>query len=387
MKKLLTFVSYVLVAVLASVATLAMTAPQPSQEGGFQTAKLEELADLLQQVFIGETDVTALEEGAAMGMVDALGDRWSYYMTAREYDAYLEQMENSYVGVGITVTQREDGYVDILKVEPGSPAEEAGILAGDFIVAVEGQDIAQWTLDDVKSVIRGKEGTKVSLTVRREGKDLPLSVERRRIQTVVASGELVDENIGLVTIVNFDSRCASETVAIIEDLLTQGAEKLIFDVRFNPGGYKDELVRLLDYLLPEGPLFRSVDYRGNEQVDQSDEKCLNIPMAVLINGDSYSAAEFFAAALQEYDAAVTVGQPTTGKGYFQSAYELSDGSAAVISVGKYTTPEGVSLANVGLTPDVTVEVSEEMYQQLLYGNVEKADDPQLQAAIEALKNQ
>ncbi len=387
MKKLLTFVSYVLVAVLASVATLAMTAPQPSQEGGFQTAKLEELADLLQQVFIGETDVTALEEGAAMGMVDALGDRWSYYMTAREYGAYLEQMENSYVGVGITVTQREDGYVDILKVEPGSPAEEAGILAGDLIVAVEDQDIAQWTLDDVKSAIRGKEGTKVSLTVRREGKDLPLSVERRRIQTVVASGELVDENIGLVTIVNFDSRCASETVAIIEDLLTQGAEKLIFDVRFNPGGYKDELVRLLDYLLPEGPLFRSVDYRGNEQVDQSDEKCLNIPMAVLINGDSYSAAEFFAAALQEYDAAVTVGQPTTGKGYFQSAYELSDGSAAVISVGKYTTPEGVSLANVGLTPDVTVEVSEEMYQQLLYGNVEKADDPQLQAAIEALKNQ
>lgn len=381
MKKFGTILSYILVAAAATVATLVITSGKPKDD----LSKLEQLSQLIQDRFIEEADVAAMEDAAAAAMVEALDDRWSYYMSAQEYADYLEQMSNSYVGIGVTVTQAEDGYINVMKVEAGGPALEAGIAPGDVIVAVEGQDIGGMSLEEVKNMIRGESGTQVTLTVRREETLLDITITRRQIQVAVAKGEMLDGQIGLVQIVNFDDRCASETVAIIEDLLAQGAKSLIFDVRYNPGGYKHELVKLLDYLLPEGPLFRSVDYAGREAVDNSDARCLEIPMAVLINADSYSAAEFFAAALSEYDVAVMVGEPTTGKGYFQSAFELKDGSAAVISVGKYTTPKGVGLANVGLTPDITVDIDEEQYLQIYYGNVEPKDDPQIQAAVEALK--
>ena len=382
MKKVLTFLSYVLVAAAATVVTMTLMIQKTPAD---PDTKLEQLSDLIEKYFIGEADPEAMADAAAAAMIDSLGDRWSYYMTAEEYAAYQEQMANAYVGIGITVTQAEDGYINVMKVEAGSPALEAGMAPGDLIIAVEGQDVMGQSLDDIKEKIRGEEGTQVNLTVRRGEETLELTITRRQIETIVASGRMLEGNVGLVQIVNFDDRCSSESIAIIEDLLAQGAEVLIFDVRYNPGGYKHELVKLLDYLLPEGPLFRSVDHTGAEAVDTSNADCLEIPMAVLINGDSYSAAEFFAAALSEYDAAVTVGEPTTGKGYFQSAFRLKDGSAAVISIGKYTTPNGISLADVGLTPDVTVDVDEEMYLEIYYGNVAPEEDPQIQAAAEALK--
>ena len=168
--------------------------------------------------------------------------------------------------------------------------------------------------------------------------------------------------------------------------MEQGATSLIFDVRYNPGGYVTELVKILDYILPEGDLFRSVNYAGKEKVDVSDADCIEgIPMAVLINGSSYSAAEFFAAALEEYGYAVIVGEPTTGKGYYQQTYELGDGSAVGLSVGKYFTPQGVSLAEAGgLIPDVVVEVDDETAQGIYAGTLDPAQDPQIEAAIEAM---
>jgi len=243
------------------------------------------------------------------------------------------------------------------------------------------------TMGDVQNIVRGKPGTQVELGILREETKLILQVTRKEIRTVVATSQMVEDGIGLVKIVNFDSRCKDETLAAVEALLQQGAEALIFDVRYNPGGHKDELVKILDYLLPEGPLFRSEHYDGTVSVDESDAKCLQIPMAVLMNGDSYSAAEFFAAALREYDAAVLVGEPTTGKGHYQYTYSLSDGSAVVLSVGKYYTPDGVSLAGVGLTPDVTVEVDEETYYRIYRGEVPVKEDVQIQAAIKALKTE
>ena len=347
MKRLL---SYILVAVLASGITffVAGNDKQPYN-------KLTELENLIDHYFVEEMDREAVEDAAAEAMVGALNDRWSYYMTAAEYKSYLEKMANAYVGIGVNITQREDGYITIVKVEENGPAEEAGIRTEDVLISVEQQDISAMTIDEVKAMVQGEEGTTVNLTFKREEKTYTVDVERRSIKSVVAKATMLEENIGLVKIVNFDSRCAEETLAAVEELLQQGAKALIFDVRFNPGGYKDELVKILDYLLPEGPLFRSVDYRGKETVDNSDEKCLEIPMAVLINENSFSAAEFFAAALSEYGVAKLVGQPTTGKGHFQSAFELTDGSAAVISIGKYCTPNGVSLTDVGLTPDIPVD--------------------------------
>ena len=373
--------SYLLVALLATMITMAVCGGEEERE----YHKLDELESLIDTYFIGQADQAAMEDAAASAMVDALEDKWSYYMTAQDYITYQEQMNNAYVGIGITISLTEDeaGF-EIIKVNSGGPAEEAGLLAGDVIVAIEGQSTAGMSTTDARNLVRGEEGTKVTLTVRRGDKTLEQEVERRTVQTPVAQAQLLDGNIGLVTIANFDERCSQETISAIEQLLGQGAEALIFDVRNNPGGYKHELVKLLDYLLPEGPLFRSEEYSGKVSVDESDAACLDIPMAVMVNGNSYSAAEFFAAALAEYDAAIVVGQQTTGKGYFQSTFKLSDGSAVVLSIGKYTTPKGVNLADVGITPSVCVEVDEETAYRIYAGILDPAEDPQIQAAVEAL---
>ena len=378
-KKLLTIGSYVLVAMLATVITLALVGENPP-------SKLDRLEALIENRFIGEADSRALEDAAAAAMVKATGDRWSYYISAKDYDAHREQEENAYVGVGITIQPQEDesGFL-IIMVADGGPAKEAGIEVNDLLIGVEDQDIRGMTTDEVGALVKGEEGTKVSLTVMRKGEHMTLSVERRRIEQPVAEGEMLEDGIGLVKINNFDARCAEETIAAIEKLRTEGAKKLILDVRNNPGGFADELVKLLDYLLPEGDLFRSVSFDGKEQVDTSDENFLDMPMAVLVNGDSYSAAEFFAAALQEYEAAVVVGEPTVGKGYYQQTIPLGDGSAVALSTGKYFTPKGNSLADKGVIPTVRVDVDEETAAAIYYGTLSAGEDPQLQAAIKALK--
>ena len=382
MKKLLKSMSYILVAALASAATFAVMAFEPAD----RYDKLDELRTLVDQKFIGDIDWKLAEDYAAAGLIEGLGDRWSYYMSAESYASYLEQMANAYVGVGITVTEREDRYLDILEVTKGGPADSAGVEAGGVVIRVGEQDISEVGIDGATQLIKGEEGTEVTLTIRYGEEERDYTMTRAYFEVTVAWGQMLSDDIGLVTIENFDQRCAEETLEAVEQLLDDGAAALIFDVRNNPGGYKSELCEVLDFLLPEGPLFRSEYYDGKEQVDESDAEFLDVPMAVLVNSESISAAEFFAAALSEYDAATGVGEQTIGKGYFQQAYELSDGSAVGLSVGKYTTPNGVSLAGVGITPDVEVEVSEELFWQIYYGNVDPLEDPQVLAAMEVLKN-
>ena len=380
-KTIFRILSYVLVAAVTGVTVLALCVL--SDRGD----KLDELQMVIDRYFIEDADKDQLQDAAASAMVGALDDEWSYYMNAQQYEDYKVAMSNSYVGVGITIQLREDNQgFDIIEVVPGGPAEEAGVKAGDVLIGAGGQSLIGGTMEDSRDLIRGKEGTQVELTVLRDGKEQSVTVTRRQFETPVATYEMLQDNIGLVTIENFDQRCAQETIAAIEALREQGATALIFDVRNNPGGYKDELVKVLDYLLPEGDLFRSVDYRGREEVDRSDAKYLDMPMAVLMNLNSYSAAEFFAAALSEYDAAVTVGEKTYGKGRFQTAIELSDGSAVNLSIGKYYTPKGESLVGKGLTPDVEVPVDEETAAQIYAGTLDSADDPQIIAAIDALKS-
>jgi len=363
--------SYALVALLSVLLTVAVML------GIFlanrqNRSKLTVLEELIEQCFIGEVDKTAMEDAAASAMIGALGDRWSYYIPADQYAAYMEQMNNTYVGIGVTITAEEDGSIRIVEVTAGGPAEEAGVHVDDRIIGVDGQSILGMSLNDSQVLIKGEENTTVDITVLRGEEELTMTVTRRTIRTVVAKGELLEGNIGLVTIANFNSNCAVETIAAIEALREQGAEKLIFDVRDNPGGYAEELVKILDYLLPEGKLFTTVDYTGKENTDMSDAACLEMPMAVLVNGNSYSAAEFFAAAMAEYDAAVIVGEKTSGKGYFQSTFLLPDGSAVGLSIGKYYTPNGNSLEMIGITPDVEIALGD------------GEEDVQLQAAMDAL---
>ena len=381
MKKITTFLSYLLVAVLSATLAFGWAADHQKEE-----TKLDQLESLILERFIDEADSVAMEDAAAAAMLEATGDRWSYYIPASEYARHLEDAANAYVGIGITITVAEDeSGLEVMEVISGGPAEEAGIQVGDVVVAVEGQRTAGMDTNETRQLVIGKEGTTVKITVSRNGRELTLDVERRQIRTAVATGEMLPGNVGLVTIVNFKERCTQESIAAIESLLDQGAEAILFDVRNNPGGYAEELVNLLDYLLPEGDLFRTVDYTGRESVDRSDASCLDIPMAVMVNRDSYSAAEFFAVALQEYEAAIVIGEKTSGKGHFQVTYTLKDGSAVALSVGKYFTPKGISMEGVGITPDILIDLDEETDWLLYYNQLETENDPHIQAALEALQ--
>ena len=345
-------------------------------------AKTAEISAYLDRFFIDDYDEEKLADAAASAMVEATGDRWSYYLTAEEKSSYDEQMQNAYVGIGVTITAQEElGGMRIEAVTAGGPAEEAGLLTGDIITEVEGEKTLDLGMTGTRTTVRGEEGTFVTLTILRGEESFPVSVERRSIQTPVATYEMLDGQIGYIKIANFDTRCAEETNAAMDELIAQDAKALIFDVRNNGGGYKNELVKVLDKILPEGILFQSEDYQGSKQIDRSDADCIDLPMAVLVNQDSYSAAEFFAAAIQEYDWGTVVGTKTVGKGNFQTAFTLSDGSMLNLSIGKYYTPQGRSLTDTGITPDVEIALSDEDGAKLYYGQLEKADDAQLQAAI------
>ena len=350
--------------------------------------KLDEIVALLNEVYVDGYDTDKLGDYLAQAAVAATGDRWSYYVSAEDYDAFVESNENAYVGIGVTVESSDDltDGVQITKVTPNSPAEEAGIEADDRIYAVEGETVESLGLDEAKNRIRGEEGTEVTLTILRGEKKFDVTVKRASVEVEVVKYSMLDGSIGYIKINNFEANSADRTIEAIDTLRGQGAKALVFDLRFNPGGRKDELVRVLDDLLPEGPLFRSVDYKGNESVDYSDADCVELPMAVLVNGDSYSAAEFFAAALQEYDWATVVGTKTCGKANYQQTFRLSDGSAVAVSTGHYQTPHGVTLANVGVTPDEIVEVDNKTYLELYKEAVAVKDDAQLQAAIKAVKD-
>ena len=381
--KFLTLLSYILVACIASAVTYAVCANAMVLP---ESSKLAELEAIISEQYIGGADKDTLEDYAAAGMVEGTGDRWSYYIPASQMQAHTDSQNNSYVGIGITVVLREDGQgIDIIGVTKGGPAEEAGILPGDILWAVGDKLTSELGMDATTDLIRGKEGSKVEVTVLRDGEKKTFQVERRKIEVVIATGEMLPGNIGLVRIENFNGRSAQRTKEAIAELQAQGATAFIFDVRNNPGGYRHELVMLLDYLLPEGVLFRSEHYDGTTNVDTSDAACLDVPMVVLVNGDSYSAAEFFAAALREYEAAAVVGTQTCGKGYYQQTLMLSDGSAVNLSTGRYYTPKGVCLTEVGgLTPDYVVEVDEQTYLLIAYDQLPADQDPQIQQAVKVL---
>lgn len=369
---------------LGSVSEEADTGNQSAEKLNYME-KVEEILKLIDTYYVDDYSTEKLGDYLANATVSSIGDRWSYYISAEEYDSYMEQSNNAYVGIGVTIEEDEEtGLLRIVSVTHNSPAELAGLLIDDLIAAVEGESVTELGMKGAQQRVRGEEGTDVTITIERDGERFDVTITRRIIETEVVVYELLDSGDGYIKINNFDSHCARDTIAAIEDLMGQGAKTLIFDLRFNPGGYKHELVEVLDYLLPEGPLFRSVDYKGREEVDYSEESFLDIPMAVLINEDSYSAAEFFAAALQEYDAAVIVGAQTCGKANYQQTFRLSDGSAIAISTGHYKTPNGVTLAGVGVTPDLPVSVDEETYLAIYYEKLDKAEDAQLQAAITAL---
>ena len=343
-------------------------------EGLRDALRFAEAREIILSRFVGDVDGETLTDGALYGMTEATGDRWSYYMTAEEYAAYLDYGANEYTGVGITVAEDESGRgLEIVGVTADSPAEAAGIRAGMLLTAVNGESMAGKTASQARAAIQAAAEGDIALSLLTEsGETLDVTVRAERLHTQVVTSELRDDGIGYVRIANFEDGAADGAIEAVDALLEAGAAGIVFDVRGNPGGKLSELIELLDYLLPEGDLFVSRTKDGQESVETSGPECVELPMAVLINADSYSAAEFFAAALWEYDWAVTVGEATTGKARSQISVVMSDGGAVHLSTASYLTPNRVDLAETGgLVPDIPVALTE-------------TGDAQLDAAVEYL---
>ena len=377
-KKFSPFTLIILCLVCALAASVTVILLGVSYVGGRDgvdaVAKYATVRHILQNRYIGDIDPEAMDDAVYSAMVESIDDRWSYYMTADEYESYKLYVKNQYSGIGVTIQQDEEtGGLLVVSVTEASPAEAAGIVAGDIMTAINGEDLTGKTTGDVRDIIQAAEGTEISVTLlRADGTTATVAVTPGMVYTSPVTSELLDGDIGYIRIKNFEEGCADAAIAAIDGLRDQGAKSIIFDVRSNPGGLVSQLTKLLDYILPEGDIFVSCNKAGKESVTRSDAACVELPMAVLFNADSYSAAEFFAAALKEYDWAVTVGEQSTGKGRSQITINLADGSAVHISTNVYLTPDRVDLSKVGgLTPDYPVENSTE-------------NDAQLQKAIEIL---
>ena len=314
-----------------------------------QAMKYLEIKNIIDQNYVGEVDEETVSSAAFAAMVTGLGDKWSYYMSPSEYAAYKLYSANQYTGLGVSIDKdAETGGFKVLGVSTGSPADNAGIKAGHIIISVAGKDITNLTVGDARSFISANLGKSVAVTlINLDGNQQELTVDCTLTYTNPVSYQLKDGNIGYVKIASFDAGSAELVTAAIESLLGSGAERFVFDVRSNPGGLYEEMTQVLDYLLPSGDILVSVDETGEETVVRSDNVCLSMPMVVIVNADTYAAAEFFAAALQDYNWAGVVGERTTGKGRIQTTIELTDGSAVRISTGKYLTPNRVDLTEQG----------------------------------------
>ena len=336
--------------------------------------------------FVGEYEKEKVLDSAMSGMISGLGDRWSYYLSPERYQAEQERRANSYVGIGVTVDYSSEEGLTIQAVTEGGPAQEAGLTPGEIITAVDGQSIAGDKRYEATELIQGKENTAVILTLLgTDGESREAEVTRRSIETDPVAYEMLENGTGYIRVENFFRRSADQVKAAVEDLQSQGAKALVFDMRDNGGGYLDELIPMLDSLLPEGPIFRTRSRSGTEKIEESDAECVGLPMAVLVNGDTYSAAEIFAAELQEWGAAVVVGTPTSGKGYSQQLYPLFNGGSVGISTAEYFTGEGKSLVGTGLTLDREYHLSQTDEARRQAGGLPLEEDGQLQAALELLE--
>lgn len=346
--------------------------------------RLNELMSVVDRYYVGEYDMDEAMDGILAGYIQGIGDRWSTYYTAEEYAQVLEANENSYVGIGVTISTEYNGGYMITEVISGSPAQNAGIQPFDVITEAGGHAASEFEdYSDLVDAVRGEEGTSVNIKVRRDSEFLTFDITRAAVFNPGVEARMIGD-IGYLQIDGFDRNVDVEFEEKLHDLINRGARGLVFDVRFNGGGYVDVMSNMLDLLLPEGAIITMSDNKGETTEYRSGEGCVTLPMAVLTNEYSISAAEFFAAVLQEYGVATVVGDRTIGKGYAQNLIPLSEG-AVNLSVLKYYTPKGVSLAGTGITPDVEISLSDEDFYNFYYLTDEQ--DIQLQRALETVRGQ
>lgn len=343
-------------------------------------AKISELEDLIDQYYLFDVDAEEAANAAAAGYADAL-DVYSIYRTPEEYAAFQDHNNGDMCGIGITVSQYSDDSLTVLFLSDDSPAE--GILEpGDEIVAVEGQKVADVGYQQAVTLVRGTAGTDVRLTIRRGDELMDCSVTRADIVDTGIHGEIYG-NIGYIKVSAFNNATPEAFINAVRDQMDDGVEGLVFDLRNNGGGLLTSVTNMLDFLLPEGDLVSKTDKEGKTVVMYtSGASCVDLPMAVIVNGSTASAAELFTCDLQEYGAAVVVGTQTYGKGVMQTTYELSDGSSLTLTTDYYNPSSGKNYNGKGVIPDIVMELTEEDQQN--YRLLDPDRDPQLKAALEAL---
>ena len=351
--------------------------------------KIEEKTSVLQNIidryFLFDEDMTKVEDGIYAGMMNGLGDPYTVYYTKEEYKALNEDTEGKYSGIGAVVSQNPNTkIITIVKIFDNSPANDAGLQVGDIIYKIDGEEVAGTDMDIlVKTKIRGEEGTSFKMTVLRgdERKEVELDLTRRSIEVETVAGKMLDNNIGYIAVSQFDAVTSEQFKSNIESLQSQGMTKLIVDLRGNPGGLLDQVVDMLDYILPDGLVLYTEDKYGKREEYYSDGSHeLKIPMVVLVNENSASASEVFTATFRDFEWGTVVGKTTFGKGIVQNVLPLGDGTAVKITTQHYYPPSGYDLHKVGIKPDLEVDLNEG-------AKIGTDSDNQLSAAIDILKNE
>ena len=321
--------------------------------------KLELLEQLIDSYYTGDKDSTDLREGLYKGYVEGLGDPYSVYYDEEETKAMMESSSGEYSGIGAVMTQdRDNGVITILQVYPDSPAEEAGIRDNDILYKVDGEEVTGIDLTTVVGRIKGDEGTTVELAVIRgdDAKEVTVTATRRKIEAITVAHEMKEGGIGYIRVTEFDSVTTEQYRSALEALENQEMNGLVVDLRSNPGGNLDVVVDILDLMLPEGTVVSMEEKSGEETVYSSDEEHqFRKPLAVLMNGNSASASEIYAGAIQDYDAGEIVGTQSYGKGVVQQIFDLKDGTSVKLTIAEYFPPSGRSIDGKGITPDVEVE--------------------------------
>lgn len=347
------------------------------------TQKIKYLENMIDEEYLGEISTDKLEEGVYAGLIYGLGDVYSRYYTKDEYEQESVTTEGSYVGIGVAMQKYTAGGVQIVECYKGSTAEEAGVKVDDVITAINGEDITDTELQDVVSMIKDNEDKDVVLTVQRKGEDTQeITVKVSNVELPSVFGEMLDENTGYIQITEFKGVTVEQYEEIFADLKEQGMERLVVDLRDNPGGLLNVVCDILRDILPEGLIVYTEDKNGNRSEETCDGKNpLDMPLAVLVNGNSASASEIFAGAVKDYGLGTIVGTTTYGKGVVQSIRQLSDGSAVKLTIANYYTPKGNSINKTGIRPDVEVELSPELLNQ---EEITHEEDNQFQAALNSL---
>lgn len=365
-------------------ATIQMQDVQADLDRARVASKIQTLVDLIKENYYEDIDDEQLVNGLYKGLFEGIGDIYSGYYTPEEYKDLMISATSSLSGIGVLLQQDpERRTVSILRVYDGSPAQKAGLLAGDSIVKVGDIYSATMELSELVTHVRGEKGTHVALKIYREGesKYLDYDVERDDFDVPTVEAQMLDDGIGYIQITEFGKATDTEFAEAVEKLESQKMTSMIVDVRSNPGGMIDSVTKILDQILPEGILVWTEDKKGNKKEYKSDANCMNYPMVVLVDENSASSSEIFAGAIRDYGYGTLIGTRTYGKGVVQSIRQLMDGSAIKLTVAKYFTPNGDNIQGTGIEPDIKLEY------EFLNKDVREYDikyDNQIQKAIEVL---